>query len=68
MAALTPKQASVLAMIDRHIRRYGHAPSVREIAEKTGRSRTAAQAIIVQLEKRGKIRKESYSHRTIEVL
>lgn len=68
MASLTQKQANVLAYIDRHIRRYGYAPSVREIAEATGRSRTAAHALVAQLAKRGAIKHHKYSHRAIELL
>ena len=68
MIALTPKQADVLRMIERHIRRYGYVPSVREVAVKTGRSRTAAHALIAQLEKRGAIVKENYTARSIKIV
>jgi len=68
VTSLTEKQATVLAYISRHIRRYGYAPSVREVAEATGRSRTAAHALIAQLAKRGAIKHDKYSHRAIELL
>ena len=69
MVSLTEKQASVLAYISRHIRRYGYAPSVREVAKATGRSRTtAAHALISQLAKRGAIKHDKYTHRAIELL
>ena len=68
MVSLTEKQATVLAYISRHIRRYGYAPSVREIATATGRSRTAAHALVAQLAKRGAIKRDKYTHRAIEVL
>jgi len=68
VVSLTEKQATVLAYISRHIRRYGYAPSVREIATATGRSRTAAHALVAQLAKRGAIKHDKYSHRAIEVL
>ena len=42
MVSLTEKQASVFAYISRHVRRYGYAPSVAEVANATGRSKTAA--------------------------
>ena len=45
MVTLTEKQASVLAYISEHVRRYGYAPSVTEVAKATGRSKTAAHAI-----------------------
>lgn len=67
MTPLTTKQADVLQMIERHIRRYGYVPSVREIAAKTGRSPTAAHALINQLEKRGAITKEANSARNIKI-
>lgn len=68
MVSLTEKQATVLAYISRHIRRYGYAPSVREVAEATGRSRTAAHALMEQLHKRGAIKRDKYTHRAIEML
>jgi len=68
VAALTQKQADMLRMISRHIRRYGYSPSVREIAEKTGRSTTAAHIMIKQLEKRGAIRRTEHRDRAIEVV
>jgi repressor LexA len=68
VTSLTEKQATVLAYISRHIRRYGYAPSVREIATATGRSRTAAHALVTQLAKRGAIKHDKYSHRAIELL
>jgi len=68
MIALTPKQADVLRMIERHIRRYGYVPSVREIADKTGRSKTAAHQLIAQLEKRGAITKGKHTARTIKIV
>ena len=68
MTSLTQKQANVLAYIDRHTRRVTVAPDVREIAEATGRSRTAAHALVAQLAKRGAIKHHKYSHRAIELL
>ena len=68
MVSLTEKQATVLAYIRRHIKRYGYAPSVTEVAKATGRSRTAAHALISQLAKRGAIKHDKYTHRAIEVL
>lgn len=68
MVSLTEKQATVLAYISRHIRRYGYAPSVREVAEATGRSRTAAHALMEQLHKRGAIKRDKYTHRAIELV
>lgn len=68
MVSLTEKQATVLAYIRRHIKRYGYAPSVREVAEATGRSRTAAHALMAQLDKRGAIKRDRYTHRAIEML
>jgi len=53
MKPLTSKQHTVLAMITRHIRRYGYAPTVQEVADKTGRSKTAAYALICQLVTKG---------------
>lgn len=67
MNSLTPKQADVLSMIERHTRRYGYAPSIREIAAKTGRSKTAAHQLVVQLERRGAISRKANSARTIQM-
>lgn len=68
MVSLTEKQATVLAYITRHIKRYGYAPSVTEVAKATGRSKTAAHALISQLDKRGAIKRDKYTHRAIELL
>ena len=68
MVTLTEKQASVLAYISRHVRRYGYAPSVTEVAKATGRSKTAAHALMAQLHKRGAIKRNRYTHRAIELL
>ena len=67
MVTLTEKQASVFAYISRHVRRYGYAPSVMEVAKATGRSKTAAYALITQLQKRGAIKRDKYTHRAIEL-
>jgi SOS-response transcriptional repressor LexA len=53
MKPLTSKQHTVLAMITRHIRRYGYAPTVQEVADRTGRSKTAAYSLISQLVAKG---------------
>ena len=68
MKALTQKQLNVLAYLSRHIRRYGYAPSVKELAEATGRSKTAAHALLEQLHKRGAIKRDKYTHRAIELV
>jgi len=68
MVSLTEKQATVLAYIRRHIKRYGYAPSVREVAKATGRSPTAAQHLMTQLEKRGAIKRSRYETRAIEMM
>tara|TARA_Y100001972_G_scaffold38677_1_gene47669 strand:+ start:8439 stop:8645 length:207 start_codon:yes stop_codon:yes gene_type:complete len=68
MVTLTEKQASVLAYISRHVRRYGYAPSVREVADATGRSPTAAHHLMTQLEKRGAIKRSRYETRAIEMM
>ncbi|REJ67642.1 MAG: hypothetical protein DWQ28_06595 [Proteobacteria bacterium] len=68
MVSLTEKQATVLAYIRRHIKRYGYAPSVREVAKATGRSTTAAQHLMTQLEKRGAIKRSRYETRAIEMM
>ena len=53
MKPLTPTQHTAKAFIVRHIQRYGFAPTVREFAEKTGRSPTAAHYLIDQLVAKG---------------
>ena len=68
MQSITPKQHSVLRMVDRHIRRYGYAPSVREIASQTGRTVGAAHKILERLEERGRISRGKGQARSIEVL
>jgi repressor LexA len=66
--ALTQKQLNVLAYLSRHIRRYGYAPSIKELAEATGRSKTAAHSMLVTLERRGAIKRDKYTHRAIELV
>jgi len=68
MKSLTPKQHTVLTMIDRHIRRYGYAPSVREVAAATGTSHGAAHTMMQRLEARGRLRRGKGETRSIEVL
>ena len=68
MVSLTEKQATVLAYITRHIKRYGYAPSVAEVAKATGRSKTAAHSIMKRLDKRGAIKRDKFTHRAIELL
>ena len=68
MVSLTEKQASVFAYISRHVRRYGYAPSVAEVAKATGRSKTAAYAIMKRLDQRGAIKRNKYTHRAIELI
>ena len=67
MVTLTEKQASVFAYISRHVRRYGYAPSVMDVAKATGRSKTAAYAIMKRLDQRGAIKRNKYTHRAIEL-
>ena len=67
MKPLTPTQHTVLAFIERHIRRYGYAPTVRELAEKTGRSRTAAQYLIEQLIEKGYLEREAGKARHLKL-
>lgn len=68
MKPLTSKQHTMLATLSRHIRRYGYAPTVRELAKKTGRSPTAAYALMRQLDAKGHIKIDPKAHRGITVL
>ena len=67
MKPLTPTQHTVLAFIERHIRRYGYAPTVRELAEKTGRSRTAAHYLITQLVEKGYLERTAGLERSLRL-
>jgi len=67
-SGLTPKQQDLLQFIERHIRRYGYAPSLHEMVEKTGKSLTAVHSLVNGLHRRGAISRTKYQPRSIKVL
>ena len=67
MKPLTSKQHTALAMIARHIRRYGYAPTVQEVADRTGRSKTAAYSLICQLVAKGHLEREAGKSRHLKL-
>jgi len=67
MANLTKAQSEVLRWIERHQRRYGFTPSVREIAAGMGKGVTTIQYHIHNLVDRGAIKKPAGVHRSIEI-
>jgi repressor LexA len=66
---LTPRQREILVIIERHMRRRGYPPSVREIGEAVGlTSPSTVHAHLGALQKRGYLRRDPTKPRAIEVL
>jgi len=62
---LTQKQQAMRLAIFQYRRRKGVSPTVRELAEITGRSVTATQALINQLVKKGALVREARHPRSL---
>ena len=66
---LTTRQEAILAAITDGIRRRGYPPSIREIGDAVGLSSTSSVAHqLKQLEHLGRIRRDPYRCRTIELI
>lgn len=68
MEDLTERQAQVLKFIENHQKRYGYAPSLREIADHIGAKWShGVERHLQALEKKGFIRRDSVKSRGIQV-
>jgi repressor LexA len=65
---LTARQRQLLDYLQRHIRRHGSSPSLRQAAADMGVSHTAVSQGIKTLEAKGHIRREGRYSRTIHLL
>ena len=67
MAALTPRQQQILALIKDYIRAHGLAPTYEEIGAELGICKVTVLAHVHELEKKGLIRRVPYAARAIEL-
>ena len=68
MSGLTPKQAEMLRVIKQFTEENGYTPSIRELAELTGRTTTPTHSMLVQLERRGHIKRVPGQARCLELV
>jgi len=68
MSGLTPKQAELLRVIKEFQELNDYTPSITELAGLTGRTRTPTHSMLVQLEKRGYIKRTPGMARSLELL
>lgn len=67
--SLTNKQAQCLDMIESHWAEKRSCPSYAEIAQSLGlKSKSSVHRLVTALERRGFIRREAFSARSIEVV
>lgn len=67
MGTLTPRQAEALRCIRDFIESRGYSPTLDEIADELGVTKSTVQQYLAALEERDVIRRERYSHRSIEI-
>jgi len=65
---VTPKQLRVVRHIAEFIERHGCSPTLDEIAEALGVTKSTVQQYLQALEERGIISRARYSHRSIEIV
>ncbi len=68
MSGLTAKQAEMLRVIKQFSEENGYTPSIRELAELTGRTTTPTHTMIENLIKRGRLTRIPGSARSLEVV
>ena len=67
MSGVTKKQAELLQVIKEFQELNGYTPTIRELAELTGRTSTPTHSMIENLVKRGRLRKIAGSARSLEI-
>ncbi len=65
MRGLTARQETVVAFIQRHVRRHGKAPTYREIARHIGRDVRAAYQHVQALERKGVLERRAHGIRLL---
>jgi repressor LexA len=65
MRGLTARQETVVAFIQRHVRRHGKAPTYREIARHIGRDVRAAYQHVQALERKGVLERRDHGIRLL---
>lgn len=68
MNGVTKKQAELLNVIRDFNENNGYTPSLRELAELTGRTLTPTHAMVDRLVSRGKLRRIAGSARSLEII
>jgi SOS-response transcriptional repressor LexA len=68
MNGVTKKQAELLQVIKEFQELNGYTPTIRELAELTGRTSTPTHSMIENLVKRGRLRKIAGSARSLEIV
>jgi len=68
MSGVTKKQAELLQVIKEFQELNGYTPTIRELAELTGRTSTPTHSMIENLVKRGRLRKIAGSARSLEIV
>ncbi|HHV71076.1 MAG TPA: transcriptional repressor LexA [Clostridia bacterium] len=66
---LNKRQIEILELIKNNVKKYGYPPSVREIGKKVGLSSSSTvHSHLIQLEKKGYIRRDPSKPRAIEII
>ena len=67
MTALTPRQLDTLQFIRRFRDAHGYSPTLSEMADELGVTKSTVQQYVQALEEKGAISREKYCHRSIEI-
>ena len=65
---MTPSQHAILSFIRGYTLLHGESPTLQEIADRRGISKTTAHEFVSQLERKGAIRRIPWMTRSIEVV